>query len=71
MTTETTYIITASNDQGAYTVAGIDYGHPYGGRQYTSISAAVKAARHELGSGWHVQIINTNDGSVVKAFTIR
>lgn len=65
-----TYTISAINNQGAVTSAGIDSDHPNGGKEFTSISAAVKAARNELGKGWHVSI-NDENGITVKEFTIR
>jgi hypothetical protein len=65
-----TYTISATNDQGASTSAGIDMDHPNGGAEYQSVSAASKAAHRELGSGWHVSITR-NDGTTVKEFTIR
>lgn len=71
MHTKTTYSISASNRAGAYYAPGIDYDHPYGGAWYTSISAAVEAARRELAAGWHVQIIDNENGSVVEEFTTR
>lgn len=64
------YTITATNNQGATTLAGIDFDHPNGGKKFTSISAAIKAARKELGKGWFVTIQN-QDGITVKEFTIR
>ena len=65
-----TYTITATNNQGAVTSAGIDFDHPNGGKKFTSISAAIKAARRELGKGWRV-IIKNQDGITVKEFTTR
>lgn len=64
------YRITATNKQGASTSAGIDFDHPSGGAEYDSINAATTAARSELGSGWHVEIVDDN-GKTVKEFTIR
>jgi hypothetical protein len=65
-----TYTISAINNDGATTSAGIDFDHPNGGKEFTSVSAAVRAARNELGKGWRVSI-NDKDGVTVKEFTIK
>lgn len=64
------YTVSAINDQGASTSVGIDFDHPNGGRKFSSISAAAKAARSEMGSGWKITITD-EDGQPVKEFTIR
>jgi len=57
------YKVWAQNNSGASTDVAR-------GAVFTSIKAAVSAARAEMGSGWKIHVENQN-GEIVKSFTIR
>lgn len=59
-----TYKIWAINNQGA----SVDVAK---GDKFTSIRKAEEAARAEMGSGWKINIAESDNGYIVKTFTIR
>ncbi len=59
-----TYKIWAINNQGA----SVDVAK---GDIFTSIRKAEEAARAEMGSGWKINITESDNGYIVKTFTIR
>lgn len=65
-----TYHVWANNDAGAST----DVFGRHGEDRFTSITAAIKAARETMGTGWTIHVMRIEiDGTAteIRSFTIR